>query len=159
MRVVINVEPRFLGRFEARFARNMRNRRIAKALRAGGREVTRRLRSASWAVYYQGAYREGWIAVPHGPTQLIITNKAPNFPYVEFGRRPGTWPPHTPILKWVLAKGMSANAVWPVKAKIRYKGIAARPLLVKPQVQKMIERMMQKHMLRFVDKALMTAAR
>ena len=159
-RVVIKVEPRLLGRFEARFARNMRRSRVHKALLAGGKEVKQHLRSASQKVYYRGEYREGWYATIIGPNQMVISNKAPHFPNVEYGRRPNrAWPPHDPILKWVLSKGMGAGAVWPIRRKIGIVGIPGRPLYIKPTVQKNMEKIVQKRMLRFLDEALQMAAK
>ena len=158
-RIVISVKPRMLGRFENFFAREFRCRRIRKGLDAGTQDILLYLFAESQQVFYRGEYRNGWFAWP-GPASITIGNTAPHFMNVEMGRRPGaTQPPLEPIRQWVLAKGMHAGAAFPVARAIGIRGIKSRPLFTTEATQNAMEKIMQKHLTRWIDKVLVRSAR
>ena len=158
-RVTVRVSPRALGRMEKKLAAGFRRQRVVVALRAAGRWMVMWLRAQSRDIVYKGAYRDGWYQRVRGAT-LVISNSAPHFPFVEYGRRAGKkQPPLKPIRDWVISKGMRADAAFPVARAIGRRGIRARPLFTKASTQKRIESEVNRRLLRWFDQVLVRSAR
>lgn len=48
---------------------------------------------------------------------------------IEYGRRPGSYPPPDAIKSWMKRKGIPLKAYWPIMRKLFLKGTAAHPFL------------------------------
>ena len=153
------VSPRALGRFEKFFAKNMRKRRIARALRKAAPRIILDLRAASAPIFYKGRYQKGWYYTIKTDA-LIVGNKAAHWIYVEGGRKPNnTMPPIPAIREWVIAKGMRADAAFPVARKIAKRGIKPRPVFYAPDMQKRMQKHVEAALIRYVDKVVISGSR
>jgi hypothetical protein len=158
-KVRFTVEPRMLGRFEKRLTGELRQSRIRRALKRAGDDIVHYLMVRSEPVFYMGDYRTGWYATARA-RDLVIGNRAKHFINVEKGRRAGApMPPHAPLLRWVLSKGMQASAAFPVRRAISERGIEGRPLFFLEETQRHMQKLYQKRLVGFLDRALMKAAR
>ncbi len=72
--------------------------------------------------------------VEHG-NEPIINYSAPYSSIIEYGRHPGSYPPFTPIFKWVkrrlgIKKDKEAKKIaWAIMNKIKTHGIDGRPFM------------------------------
>lgn len=151
------VKPSALGRMEAKIASGLRERRIAQAMRRAGSEITGMLRAGSRSVRDLGGYQNGWYARALGST-LHVGNSAPNFIFVERGRKPGRPPPSSVLVPWVLRHGMQAGAAFPIAQAIGRRGIRARQFFLLNSTQGRMQRIIARHMSRWLDTVIKGAA-
>jgi hypothetical protein len=139
---VIEIKAGQLGKFEGRFARELKNAQL-RAMHAVGKAAVRMLAFASKDIKDLGTYQVGW-RYQAAFTKLFLRNIAAHAVNVERGRRAGAaMPPLAPIRAWALRHGMSASAAWPIARAIARRGIPARPVLLKPENQRSIKQVWQ----------------
>jgi len=111
-------------------------RGMRKVARWGRSEVLRESRRTTPRPRAWGNYERGW-AVQSRADGAEIVNRTKHAIFVERGRRPGKAPPHAPIVRWVIQKGLSRQyprarkIAWAITKKIARKGVKARPILAK----------------------------
>jgi hypothetical protein len=77
-----------------------------------------------------GALLRGWATKKrHGGLEIEFINTAPHHFWVEFGRKPGKWPPISKIAAWCGRKLGDPTLGYVVSRKIATKGIAPTPLM------------------------------
>lgn len=132
---MIQIKAGELGKFEQRLGRELRAAQL-RAMHAVGKAAVRMLAFASRNVKDLGTYQTSW-RYQAAFTRLYVRNVAAHAIYVERGRRAGArMPPLAPIRAWAVRHGMSPSAAWPIARAIAARGIAARPTLFRPDVQK-----------------------
>lgn len=109
---------------------------LQRALRAAALEsgqMVASLAKANAVVGATGLMRSG-IAVSEttdGGFPAVIV--APNALYggvVEFGRKPGVWPPQGALTLWMQRKGIDPKLEYVIRRKIGKKGTKAQPFLI-----------------------------
>lgn len=89
---------------------------MRKSARNAVREIRETSRTTSPRPWASGDYETGWKSrnIPRGAE---VINTSGHAYYVEVGRKPGKMPPESPIVRWLIAKGI---------AKASTKGRAAK---------------------------------
>jgi hypothetical protein len=135
---VIQIKAGELGKFEGRFAKELKQAQM-RAMHQVGKAAVRMLAFASKDVKDFGSYQTGW-RYQAAFTRLYLKNIVPHAVFVERGRRAGAaMPPIAPIRAWAIRHGMPASAAWPIARNIARRGIRPRPTLFRPDVQKSIQ--------------------
>lgn len=147
-----------LGKKEARFGRELRSERL-RAMHAVGRAGVRMLAFASRDIKDRGSFQVGW-RYQAAFTRLEFFNKERHALFVERGRQPGgKMPPLAPIRAWVARRGLPARMAWPIARKIAAKGIRARPVLERADLQKTLRQVYGAAMIGAVNAAARRAAK
>lgn len=121
------ISPYFEGQLGGGLTRALR----AAALESG--QMVASLAKANAVVGATGHMRQG-IAVSEtssgGYPAVIVAPSALYGGVVEFGRKPGAWPPAGALTLWMERKGIDPKLEYVIRRKIGKKGTKAQPFLV-----------------------------
>ncbi len=124
-----------LGRREKRLGPELQKAQL-RALHAVGKQAVALLHFQSAAIKDLGTYQTSW-RYQAAFNRLYVDNISKHARNVEKGRRPGArMPPIAPIRAWAQRRGLPARAAWGIAKNIARRGIKARPVLLRPDIQR-----------------------
>ncbi len=169
--VTRTISVRDLGRYERRLGAAL-PAAIKAAMWRGARAAVMAIASVPNQPRDLGGYAAGWAAMST-PTGVVIRNRAPHAIFVERGRRPGArQPPAAALAGWVIRHwGVSPvlrgkggkfrsnrdavmEAAWMLSRAIARRGIAARPLLLAPNMRDFTRVVVDREVKRALDALL-----